>query len=139
MNSIPSAHILLFENGKVLLVKYGEDAEHLTGVYGIPGGRQNEKESLKETAVREFKEETGLEVKEDNLIIFPNNSYTADIKRKNGEIKRYTMSVFLIRDYKGELRSTFETIPEWISVDKVSNYDLLPNVQNAIEAAMKVS
>lgn len=135
MHSIPSAHILLFENGKVLLVKHQEGADHITGSYGIPGGRLNENETLKQTAVREFREETGLIVEENNLFEFPNNSYTADIKRKSGKTKRYTMNVFLVKDFKGELQSSSETIPEWIEINKISNLNLLPNVANAIHAA----
>lgn len=138
MNPILSAHILLFQDNNVLLVKHGEAAEHINGVYGIPGVRQNLNESLKETAVREFAEETGLVVKENELIEFPDNSYTADIQRKGGITKRYTMTVFLGRSYQGQLQSSSETTPEWISLEKISALNLLPNVENAIQAAMKV-
>ena len=51
MKPIPTAHVLLFQNGKVLLVRHEEGAGHLTGTYGIPGGRQSQNETLKETAV----------------------------------------------------------------------------------------
>jgi 8-oxo-dGTP diphosphatase len=138
MNPILSAHILLFQDNNVLLVKHGEAAEHINGVYGIPGGRQNLNESLKETAVREFAEETGLVIKENELIEFPDNSYTADIQRKGGTTKRYTMMVFLGRSYQGQLQSSSETTPEWIRLEKISALNLLPNVENAIQAAMKV-
>jgi len=37
MQPILSAHILIFNQDKVLLVKHEEGAGHINGVYGIPG------------------------------------------------------------------------------------------------------
>ncbi|HUD09376.1 MAG TPA: NUDIX domain-containing protein [Patescibacteria group bacterium] len=138
MNPTLTAHVLLFKDNKVLLVRHGEAASHITGTYGIPGGRQEPNETLKQTAVREFGEETGLKIQENDLIEFPNNEYTADLQRKGGEIKRFTMHVFLVKEYQSELKSSAETFPEWIDLDKVSTLNLLPNVENAIQAVLKV-
>ncbi|MCP4423914.1 MAG: NUDIX domain-containing protein [Chloroflexi bacterium] len=52
-----AAGTVIVESGKVLLVKR-EDFE----VWCLPGGRVDEGESMAETAVRETREETGLEV-----------------------------------------------------------------------------
>jgi 8-oxo-dGTP diphosphatase len=54
-----SAKGLLHNDGKVLFIEYG-DSDGL--YYALPGGGQDTGEGLKETVVREFKEETDLDV-----------------------------------------------------------------------------
>lgn len=137
MQTILTSHILIFQNNQVLLVKHGETAGHMTGVYGIPGGRVDEGESLQEAAVREFAEETGLTVLENDIREFPNNEYSADIQRKDGTTKHFTMHIFLASKWEGSLENTRETTPEWINVDQLDSFNLLPNVKEAIHAAQQ--
>lgn len=133
---ILTSHVLLFENDKVLLVRHGESAGHITGVYGIPGGHVEPDEDLQTTAVREFREETGLDVEKSDLQEFPGNEYTADIQRKDGMTRRYTMYVFLATQYTGQLQTTSETIPEWIDVNALHQFNLLPNVEHAVQTGL---
>lgn len=134
MQTTLTSHILIFHNNQILLVRHGEKAGHMTGVYGIPGGRVDEGESLQETAVREFKEETGLIVEKEDLQEFPHNEYTADIQRKDGTTKRFTMHIFLASKWEGSLKNTGETTPEWINLDQLDGFNLLLNVKEAIHA-----
>jgi 8-oxo-dGTP pyrophosphatase MutT (NUDIX family) len=133
---IYSGHTLVFQDGKILLVKHGEEAEHLTGVYGIPGGRPSQGESIINTAARELFEETGLRASKKDLREFPNNEYTADIKRKNG-VKRMTMTVFICTKFQGELKSSGESVPEWVEIGKLDRYNLVPNVKKATLAGYR--
>ncbi len=137
MNAILSAHVLVFKNNQVLLVRHEKSAGHLTGVYGIPGGRINENENFINAATRELKEETGLIVEVDDLREFPNNQYTADIKRKDGASKKFTMTVFFTGRFSGNLKKSSETTPQWISIHSLSKIDLLPNVKKAIQDAKR--
>lgn len=136
MKVIPSIGILIIKENKVLLVKHGPKATHLTGVYGLPAGKVEER-GEKETAVKELMEETGLVTTVDNLNEFPNNEYSADIETKSGEVVRYPWRVFLCTNYSGSLKSSEETTPEWVEISKLNDYDLLPNVNNAINAGIK--
>lgn len=61
-----AADIVIIETGKVLLVK--REAEPFRAMWVIPGGRIEENETIEECAVREAKEETGLEVELKKLI-----------------------------------------------------------------------
>lgn len=137
MDTTFTAHVLIFQNDTVLLVRHGEEAGHVTGTYGIPGGRLDGSESMKEAAVRELREETGLEISEKELQTFPRNEYTADIQRKDGTTKHYTMHVFLAEQWGGSLKGNGETTPEWIRLDRLDNVNLLPNVREAILAAQE--
>lgn len=131
MQVIPTVGILAFKDGKLLLVKHGESASHETGIYGWPGGRINEGETVLQAAIREFEEETGLKAKEEDLEEIVHNFEPVDIKRKNGEIKRFSVSLFRCKNFVGELVESDETIPEWVDIVDLEKYNLLPNVQKA--------
>lgn len=135
-DSIKTAHVLVIKDNKVLLVSHGEKADHLTGVYGIPGGRLQEGEQLMDAAVRELIEETGLDTAKENLISYPDNEYTADIQRKSGKIQKFTMTVFIADSTDGTIHDTEENSPEWIEIQHLDTYNLLPNVRLAIDKAL---
>ena len=64
--TVDSAGIAFFdEEGRVLLVHqtYGNKK------WGVPGGQQNEVESIWDTAIRECKEEIGLVVRPDQMTL----------------------------------------------------------------------
>jgi len=68
---------LFNDEGKVLLQKRGD-----SGKWGFPGGAIELGETPEETAVRELKEETGLDVEVESLI----GIYTdSDIKYPSGD------------------------------------------------------
>ncbi len=132
---IPTVGILIMKNEKVLLVRHGESAEHLNGKYGLPAGRIQDNESAKEAAQRELKEETGLVADFDGLILLP-GEWLAAIERKDGA-KQFALTVFLADKFKGQISGNAETMPEWINIDSLDKYDLLPNVENIIKEGLK--
>src|SRR6266498_4107990 len=108
MNSIPTVGVLIFKDNKVLLVRHGEAAGHVTGSYGLPAGRIEKGETVKQAALRELQEETGFITTEDNLEELPLKILPADIPRKDGTIKRFSITVFLCRKFSGKLITTEE-------------------------------
>jgi 8-oxo-dGTP pyrophosphatase MutT (NUDIX family) len=128
---ILTAGVIIIKNNKVLLVKHGEGAGHLTGVYGLPAGRMEEGETELQTARRELFEETGLSAQDKDFSEFPENDYVADIKRKSGEINTYSIKFFICYKYSGELKENEENIPEWIDINLMDKLNLLPNVHRA--------
>ncbi|MBP6913303.1 MAG: NUDIX hydrolase [Candidatus Levybacteria bacterium] len=137
---ISTVAALAFKDDKVLLVRHGEAAHHLTGVYGLPGGRLDEGENLLDGAAREFQEETGLIADKSSMVQIP-ISYEAEIPRKGGEILSTSWSVFLVKNYQGDLldsKDTDETIPEWVEVGSVAELNLLPNTEDAIKEGQQI-
>jgi len=61
-----AATIIVENRGDFLFVEEGK--EHVEGVWNLPCGSIEEGESPKEAAVREAREETGLEVELDRLV-----------------------------------------------------------------------
>ncbi len=127
-----------FQNNAVLLVEHGEKAHHLTGVWGLPGGRLDEREGLIDAAAREFEEETGLVPDKESMVQLP-TIYEGDIKRKSGEILRTYWNVFLVKIFSGELAGSDETMPQWIQVKRINELgNLLPNTENAVNEGLKL-
>lgn len=127
--------IIVFRSDQVLLVRHGKKSSHLVDSCGLPGGRKDKEESEKETAVRETLEETGLTIKTKNLHEFPNNIFSAFIKRKIGPSGVFTMRVFMTTKFSGKLKKSGETEPVWVSISELKQYNLLPNVEKAIVTA----
>ena len=133
----PTVSAAAFRGSEVLLVKHGEAASHLTGVYGLPGGRLESGESLLDAAVREFEEETGLLAERDSMKEI-STVFNGDIQRKSGEILETAWHVFALRNFSGELRETDEASPEWVEIDVLSSLNLLPNTEVAIKEALSI-
>ncbi|MGE5041428.1 MAG: NUDIX hydrolase [Candidatus Levyibacteriota bacterium] len=128
---------LAFDDNRVLLVKHGEAAHHITGVYGLPGGRLDGEEKLLDAAAREFQEETGLTADKSSMVKL-GKIYEADIPRKNGELLKTSWNVFLVKKFSGELKATEETVPEWVEIDTMEKLDLLPNTYDAAQEGKKL-
>ena len=137
MNSVPTVGIVVIQNNKVLLVREGEKSGHLTGAYNTPAGRIEEGESPIQAAVRELKEEAGLETEVKYLIELP-KKYTADIERKGGKMVHFYHTVFVCTKFSGELKSSEDVEPVWVEIEKVSSLSLLPNIEDMINQAQKI-
>ncbi|HEY4695111.1 MAG TPA: NUDIX hydrolase [Candidatus Nanoarchaeia archaeon] len=131
---INSVGIVVFKAAKVLVVKHGEAAKHLTGIVGLPGGVIEKGETAKEAAIRELAEETGLKAVAKSMIELP-TKYHATIESKGGP-RTFYHRVFLVREYFGSLQANEKTIPEWVTLDKLKDFTLLPNVQDAVSEAL---
>ncbi|HOX29959.1 MAG TPA: NUDIX hydrolase [Candidatus Paceibacterota bacterium] len=136
-NVVSTAGALVIKNGTVLLVKHGKSAGHLDGKYGLPAGRIEKGEDIKEAVYRELKEETGLAADPDSLILLP-GVWFADIERKSGT-EQFSLKVFLVDKVEGWLSGSAETVPEWINIEDLKKYDLLPNVSDIITEGLKTA
>jgi ADP-ribose pyrophosphatase YjhB (NUDIX family) len=136
---IPSVAGILIRDGRILLVRHEKQALHLTGMYGLPGGRITDGENDIEAIAREFKEETGLSVIKKDFLHFADNYYVAKIPRKGGTVDTFGWTVFKVKNFSGELKAGPETTPEWIEISMLSALEaegkLLPNTIKAIKAA----
>lgn len=67
-------HVLIVNRNKeVLLIRRSNTEDVLPGVWDIPGGTLEDGEDPKEGAIREAKEETGLDVENVRLIHYTSN------------------------------------------------------------------
>ncbi|NMB57236.1 hypothetical protein GYA19_04880 [Candidatus Beckwithbacteria bacterium] len=88
-----------------------------------------------DTAVRELFEETGLKTTKADLILIP-EIYIADIERKDGITTFYHQNYYC-KNFTGELKADFETIPEFINILDLKQYNLLPNIEKMVDDCQK--
>ncbi|MEK7571995.1 MAG: NUDIX domain-containing protein [Patescibacteria group bacterium] len=137
MQTIPTVGVLIFKDDKVLMVRHGEKASHLTGSYGIPAGRLETDETTLQAAIRELEEETGLVTTQNDLEELPLTIPPADILRKDGTTKRFKITVFLCRKYSGKLQATEETTPEWVKITDIAHFPLIGHTKQMVEEGKK--
>lgn len=101
----------LFENDKVLFLQFKKKWGQ---VFCPPGGKAESIESPTECIIREFKEETGLD-----LI----NPTLKGVSYWNWEDEEYgIIFVYTAKEYHGELqRDSVEGMLEWVKVDDIPN------------------
>ncbi|MDD3647378.1 MAG: NUDIX hydrolase [Candidatus Dojkabacteria bacterium] len=127
---------VILDKEKVLLVRHTKNASHLTGTYGLPAGKVEPGETIIAAAIREVREETGLQVDKKNISRLP-TSYCAIIKQKDMQ-KRMIYIVYYANEFAGQIKDSQENEPEWIEIDKLDSINLLPNVHDAINEAVEI-
>ncbi len=116
-----AAAIIVNENGQILLQSRADNER-----WGLPGGCQELGERFEDTVIREIKEETNLDIKEENLeliAIVSGNSRRNEYP--NGDVVINNTALYCVRNYSGNLK--------WDSESKsVKFFDLdnLPTNQN---------
>lgn len=98
--------LIFNEKGQVLLQKRSDDR-----LWGNPGGCMELGESIYDTVKREIKEETNLELKEENLKIF--NIYSGEGQHHiypNKDEAYFVNIIFETKKYTGKIKSDCESV-----------------------------
>lgn len=109
----------LIKDNKVVVIKY-KSGNKKEGFYDIPGGKIEDGETSKEAAIREMKEEAGLNIK--------------NPKYKGNMIVEYInrildFDIFLCNECEGQLQESEENTAEWIEIkDLLKKEKILSNI-----------
>lgn len=107
------ANCILRVDDKVLLLK-----KPRRGWYVAPGGKMEAGENVKDSVVREFKEETGLHIKNPEL----RGSFTFIMREEEKTVQEWMMFTFYTTNFSGTLLNESEEGElEWVPVDEVLN------------------
>lgn len=116
-----AAAIIVNENGQILLQSRADRDR-----WGLPGGCQELGERFQDTVIREIKEETNLDVKEEDLeLIDIVSGASRRNEYPNGDVVINNTALYCVRNYAGELK--------WNSESKEMKFfglDNLPENQN---------
>ncbi len=113
---------VVVHNGKLVLVKRG--VEPGKGKWSIPGGGVELGETVRDTAIREAKEECGLDVK---LVgDTPMDAMDSMVTDQKGRLQyHYVLLQFLARPKGGTLKPTSDvTEARWVPLEEVEKYNL---------------
>jgi 8-oxo-dGTP pyrophosphatase MutT (NUDIX family) len=136
-----SAAIFIISKEKKALILQRNATDSFPNQWTVPGGKMNEKDGTfthegqvcyypaEYSAIREVKEETGIDVKHDDL------EFLCSLYLK--AINRFIVSFYVVSD------KNFNDIPvilagnqayKWISRDEIKNYDFIPDIGSELEA-----
>ena len=125
--------VILVKDRQILLVKRGHEPNK--GMWSIPGGLIKLGETAEEAAIREVREETGLEVSIGAVA----GVFNVIIKDSDSKIKYH----YVIIDYFGEVvggmlrPGTDVTDARWFWLDEIGGVETSPTVRKALELFRK--
>ncbi len=115
------------KEGKYLILKRSEETSS-SGLWNFPGGKKEEKESLQETAVRELREETGMQ----GEIIEEGEAYI-----NNGELGYWYITPYLV-EVSGDIELNHEHSDyRWIKPENLEELETL-GTDKALESLKRV-
>ena len=115
------AHGVILRCGKILLIERG--VQPFLGYWGIPGGGQEEGETLAETVKREIAEETGLEV---NVV--------EKIGELVGAISGTPQHIFLCKPLSASLKPSLPEVTDvkWVAYEELSGLRIVPFLKDLL-------
>lgn len=116
------------EAGRIVLVKRVDNQ-----LWALPGGGIELGESIEDTAVREVKEETGLDVEVTGLIgIYTNPNHV--IEYSNGEVRQQFSLCYTTRLIGGELHYDAESTDiAWVTADQLDDHPMHPSMRLRVQ------
>lgn len=131
---IPCAAAILMRGEEVLLIRRGREPNY--GQWSFPGGAVELGESSRECAVREAREETGLEVEILDVAAVVDRVF----RDEAGGIRyQYLIVDYLAIPVGGELRAADDVLEaKWVPFHEAERYDLAPPTGDVLRKAIKL-
>jgi|DEB0MinimDraft_10_1074344.scaffolds.fasta_scaffold00152_16 mutator protein MutT len=113
--------LIVDDENRFLSLLRDPDSKYKPNHWDFPGGHVKEGESHEEAAVRETKEETGLDIK--------------NIKKIGEDGTRMHVVFYITRDYSGDIVLDKEENQEfkWIKAEDIDNYNVVPTVKDMVK------
>lgn len=126
---IPSANVIVVnDQGEILLIRRTDNN------WAVPGGGMDLGESITETAVREAREETGIECEITGLVRIYTNPRHVILYTSNGEVRQEFSIVFTARPIGGDLRPSSESVePQRVSPAATETLPINPSMCQRIQ------
>lgn len=122
------------DEGRILMIRRTDN-----DLYSIPGGQLELGETLAEAAVREVREETGIECEVTGVIgLYSDPKHV--IAYDDGEVRQEFSICFNAQATDGTLRTSSESKEvKWIRVTEIPNLQIHPSISKRIQHALQGS
>lgn len=115
---------VISKENKLLILKRGSTAPWMPNRYCLPGGKQEENESLKECATRELAEETQIYITNTDYLIPKRIIYTPS----------FSKLVFVFKTYSGKVILNWEHDDyKWVTKEESKQYKIVPSLKTTIQ------
>lgn len=125
-NKFDSAHVVIQDRkGRVLVLKRSEQDEWMPGKWSLPGGGKREEENLLQGAIREVKEETGLDILPEDLVFLEKIS------------QQQNHAFFLAKSFVGSVQLDSENSHfTWARPNQLIEKDCVPDLIPVLSAVV---
>ncbi|WP_370934903.1 NUDIX hydrolase [Amycolatopsis sp. cg13] len=119
------------EEGRILMIRRTDN-----DLYAIPGGQLELGETLAQAAVREVREETGIECEVTGVIgLYSNPNHV--IAYDDGEVRQEFSICFRAKPIEGDIKTSDESKEvHWSSVESLSMLSIHPSIRMRIKHAL---
>ena len=130
---ILAASVAVFRQGRVLIARRARAP--LLGLYSLPGGVVELGETLREAALRELKEEVGLDAEVIGFL-----DHVEPIAHEGGRVRtHYVIAAFVARWRAGEARIGAEVDDfAWIEPETIGEWPTTPELPRLIAEATRL-
>ncbi|MFG1777889.1 NUDIX domain-containing protein [Micromonospora sp. NPDC049048] len=116
------------EHGRVLLIQRTDN-----GLWALPGGAQDFGEYIAETAVRETREEAGVEIEVTSVVGIYTNPHHV-VEYSDGEVRQQFSICFRGHYVSGQPTSSDESSEvRWVARDKLNELSIHPSMRLRID------
>ncbi len=114
---------IIKHEGKILITERPEGT-HLEGLWEFPGGKKENNENLEECVTREIREELGIQINPDKLLLSVTHEYESKI------VELYAFLCSLVNGSPAPLEGQKM---RWVDPEELSLYQFPPPDQKIIE------
>jgi 8-oxo-dGTP pyrophosphatase MutT (NUDIX family) len=126
---VPSVNVAVRnEDGELLLIHRTDNDN-----WALPGGAMDYGETMADAAIRETKEETGIDCEVTGLVGIYTNPRHVILYTSNGEVRQECSVVFAARVTGGEPTASSESSEvRWIAPEDVDEYQMHPSMRQRV-------
>ncbi len=126
---VPSVNVVVVDDRDRILMIRRSDNDN----WAVPGGGMDLGESIADAAIREVREETGIEVEVIGLVgIYTNPRHVIEYT-SDGEVRQEFSVVFTAKPVGGEVAPSSESLEvRWVDPADLGNYTMHPSMQTRI-------
>ena len=130
-NPIPAASIAVFRDGKVLLARRARPP-----LWSLPGGRIEPGETAEQAALRELREEVGVEAE---IVAWASETEVSRRDNFGSMIVRFRIQTFAGRWRAGEPKTGPEAVEvRWVEPDKVGELETTEGLAEILATARRL-